>query len=293
MRLAEALARSRVGPLATALFGDDAERQWAALLSGLDAAARSPTAGAAAFRLPLADEHGPAPSAEALGRQAHEGLAGGSGSDRRSLPDRRRGARGVIFPRRESGRHPPLPSGGDSDRFRRGDSAARAHRSGRGDRTESGRPATSNGGGRSRQRPSRRQPWRRHPSSPNLPRKRSCLPKPPRQPKRLPSRKSGSEPRPEPTKSCPPARAGPQTTLRRRPPFRKARPSRSRPQPWKRPPPRSRLPLPRRPPYRRRLLFPLRPLRQAEHLRRRRAAPPPKAEPAGWDLPLASLLESG
>ncbi|MGZ5498704.1 MAG: TagF domain-containing protein [Candidatus Aminicenantales bacterium] len=59
VRLAEALARSRVGPLATALFGDDAERQWAALLSGLDAAGRSPTAGAAAFRLPLADETGP------------------------------------------------------------------------------------------------------------------------------------------------------------------------------------------------------------------------------------------
>jgi type VI secretion system ImpM family protein len=55
VRLAEALARSRVGPLATALFGDDAATQWPALLSGLDAAARSPTAGAAAFRLPLAD----------------------------------------------------------------------------------------------------------------------------------------------------------------------------------------------------------------------------------------------
>ncbi len=55
LRLAEALARSRVGPLATALFGSDAAAQWAALLSGLDAAARSPTAGAAAFRLPLAD----------------------------------------------------------------------------------------------------------------------------------------------------------------------------------------------------------------------------------------------
>jgi len=59
VRLAEALGRSRVGPLATALFGDDAERQWAALLSGLDAAGRSPTAGAAAFRLPLTDETAP------------------------------------------------------------------------------------------------------------------------------------------------------------------------------------------------------------------------------------------
>src|SRR5512141_16925 len=55
VRLAEALARSRVGPLATALFGSDAATQWAALLSGLDTAARSPAAGAAAFRLPLAD----------------------------------------------------------------------------------------------------------------------------------------------------------------------------------------------------------------------------------------------
>ncbi|MCM3877683.1 MAG: type VI secretion system-associated protein TagF, partial [Thermoanaerobaculia bacterium] len=55
VRLAEALARSRIGPFATALFGKDAETQWAALLSGLDAAARSPTAGAAAFRLPLAN----------------------------------------------------------------------------------------------------------------------------------------------------------------------------------------------------------------------------------------------
>lgn len=54
-RLADALARKRVGPLATALFDSDAETQWAALLSGLDAAARRPTAGAAAFRLPLAD----------------------------------------------------------------------------------------------------------------------------------------------------------------------------------------------------------------------------------------------
>ncbi|MFI5120183.1 MAG: TagF domain-containing protein [Thermoanaerobaculia bacterium] len=55
VRLAEALARSRVGTLAKALFGDDAETQWAALLSGLDAAARRPAAGAAAFRFPLAD----------------------------------------------------------------------------------------------------------------------------------------------------------------------------------------------------------------------------------------------
>ncbi len=58
-RLAEALARSRVGPLATALFGEDASTKWTELLSGLDAAARSPTAGAAAFRIPLADETAP------------------------------------------------------------------------------------------------------------------------------------------------------------------------------------------------------------------------------------------
>jgi type VI secretion system ImpM family protein len=58
-RLAEALARSRVGPLARALFGDDAATQWPVLLSGLDAAARSPNAGAAAFRLPLADGTAP------------------------------------------------------------------------------------------------------------------------------------------------------------------------------------------------------------------------------------------
>ena len=58
-RLAEALARSRIGPLATALFEDGATTHWAALLSGLDAAARRPTAGAAAFRLPLAEEKNP------------------------------------------------------------------------------------------------------------------------------------------------------------------------------------------------------------------------------------------
>ncbi len=55
VRLAEALAHSRVGSLARALFENDAPAQWAALLSGLDAAARRPAAGAAAFRLPLAD----------------------------------------------------------------------------------------------------------------------------------------------------------------------------------------------------------------------------------------------
>ena len=58
-RLAEALARSRVGPLARALFGNDATTQWAALLSGLDAGARRPNAGAAAFRLPLDEETAP------------------------------------------------------------------------------------------------------------------------------------------------------------------------------------------------------------------------------------------
>jgi type VI secretion system ImpM family protein len=58
-RLAEALAHSRVGPLARALFGNDATPQWAALLSGLDAGARRPTVGAAAFRLPLAEETAP------------------------------------------------------------------------------------------------------------------------------------------------------------------------------------------------------------------------------------------
>lgn len=59
-RLAEALARRRIGPLATSLFEDDAPPRWAALLAGLDAAARRPTAGAAAFRIPLADEPSPA-----------------------------------------------------------------------------------------------------------------------------------------------------------------------------------------------------------------------------------------
>jgi type VI secretion system ImpM family protein len=59
LRLVEALSRSRVGLFATALFGDDAPAQWSALLSGLDTAARSPTAGAAAFRLPLANETAP------------------------------------------------------------------------------------------------------------------------------------------------------------------------------------------------------------------------------------------
>ena len=56
VRLGEALSRWRVGSLARALFGDGAEVQWSALLSGLDAAHRNPTAGAAAFRLPLAEE---------------------------------------------------------------------------------------------------------------------------------------------------------------------------------------------------------------------------------------------
>jgi type VI secretion system ImpM family protein len=58
-RLAEALARSRIGALATALFESGAPTQWAALLSGLEAAARRPTAGAAAFRFPLAEEKTP------------------------------------------------------------------------------------------------------------------------------------------------------------------------------------------------------------------------------------------
>lgn len=60
-RLASALSLSRIGPLATTLFGNAAVTQWAALLSGLDAAARRPNAGAAAFRLPLADEEKMAP----------------------------------------------------------------------------------------------------------------------------------------------------------------------------------------------------------------------------------------
>jgi type VI secretion system ImpM family protein len=58
-RLAEALASRRVGPLARALFERDAESRWSALLSGLDAAARHPAAGAAAFRVPLAEETSP------------------------------------------------------------------------------------------------------------------------------------------------------------------------------------------------------------------------------------------
>jgi type VI secretion system ImpM family protein len=58
-RLADALARDRVGPLATALFGADAAVRWPALLAGLDAAARHPAAGAAALRLPLAEGSGP------------------------------------------------------------------------------------------------------------------------------------------------------------------------------------------------------------------------------------------
>jgi type VI secretion system ImpM family protein len=59
LRLAEALASRRVGPLARALFGRDAESRWSALLSGLDAASRNPAAGAAAFRVPLAEETSP------------------------------------------------------------------------------------------------------------------------------------------------------------------------------------------------------------------------------------------
>jgi type VI secretion system ImpM family protein len=56
LRLAEALARPRIGSLARALFEDDAAARWPALLSGLDAAARGPAAGAAAFRVPLAED---------------------------------------------------------------------------------------------------------------------------------------------------------------------------------------------------------------------------------------------
>ena len=58
-RLAEALARPRVGPFARTLFESDTETRWASLLSGVDAAARRPLAGAAAFRLPLAAETSP------------------------------------------------------------------------------------------------------------------------------------------------------------------------------------------------------------------------------------------
>jgi hypothetical protein len=55
-RLVEALSVPRIGPLAKALFGEDAEARWPALLAGLDAAAQSRSTGAGAFRLPLADE---------------------------------------------------------------------------------------------------------------------------------------------------------------------------------------------------------------------------------------------
>jgi type VI secretion system ImpM family protein len=56
LRLAEALAGPRVGGLARSLFENDAAARWPALLSGVDAAARHPAAGAAAFRLPLAED---------------------------------------------------------------------------------------------------------------------------------------------------------------------------------------------------------------------------------------------
>ncbi|HQQ79427.1 MAG TPA: type VI secretion system-associated protein TagF, partial [Thermoanaerobaculia bacterium] len=59
LKLAEALASRRVGPLARALFESDAETRWSALLSGLDAAARHPAAGAAAFRVPLDEDTSP------------------------------------------------------------------------------------------------------------------------------------------------------------------------------------------------------------------------------------------
>lgn len=55
-RLLGTLAAARVGALANALFGEEAGGWWPALLSGVDAAARRPSAGAAAFRLPLAGE---------------------------------------------------------------------------------------------------------------------------------------------------------------------------------------------------------------------------------------------
>ncbi len=55
LRLAEALARPCVGPFAAALLGPDAPARWPAFLAGLDAAARRPAAGAAAFRIPLGD----------------------------------------------------------------------------------------------------------------------------------------------------------------------------------------------------------------------------------------------
>jgi hypothetical protein len=58
-RLAAALESSSVGRLAESLFGSAAAKRWPELLSGLDAAARRPDAGASAFRVPLAD--GPAP----------------------------------------------------------------------------------------------------------------------------------------------------------------------------------------------------------------------------------------
>ncbi len=55
LRLAESLSRARVGALASALFEEDAATRWAALLSGVDAAARRPASGAAAYRVPLAE----------------------------------------------------------------------------------------------------------------------------------------------------------------------------------------------------------------------------------------------
>jgi type VI secretion system ImpM family protein len=57
-RLAEALSMFAVGPLAKALFGEDAPARWPVLLAGLAAAAQRPDAGAGAFRFPLA-EHPP------------------------------------------------------------------------------------------------------------------------------------------------------------------------------------------------------------------------------------------
>ncbi|MGE5347561.1 MAG: type VI secretion system-associated protein TagF, partial [Acidithiobacillales bacterium] len=57
--LGESLSTPRVGPLARALFGEEAVERWPALLTGLDGVARRGGDGAGAFRFPLADEPSP------------------------------------------------------------------------------------------------------------------------------------------------------------------------------------------------------------------------------------------
>lgn len=58
-RLEESLSTPRIGPLARALFGEEATERWPALLTGLDGAARRAGDGTGAFRVPLADEPAP------------------------------------------------------------------------------------------------------------------------------------------------------------------------------------------------------------------------------------------